>query len=78
MLVIFMEIFVPVLSHFGFLTYLFSFANPFSPFFSILIIPEAGRQLHKHVGILSGLVREDFIGKGFIFSRVYLFCPGWA
>lgn len=57
MLVIFMEIFMPVLSHFGFLTHSFSFANPLSSFFSVLIIPEREDNFTDTLGlILSGLV----------------------
>lgn len=53
---------------FGFLSQSFSFANPLAPFFSVLVIPEGKGNFASTLElILSGSVREGFIGKGFIF-----------
>lgn len=62
-----MDFFMPVLSRFGFLTCSLSFANLLSPF-SVLVIPEGEDNFTNILGLIfCGLVREDFIGKGFIF-----------
>lgn len=48
----FMEIFMSALSHFAFLTHSFSFANPFSSFFSVLIIPEGVENFTSTLGLV--------------------------
>lgn len=52
-----MEVFVSLLSHFGFLAHSFSFANPLAPFFSVLDIPEGEDNFVSTLElIVSGLV----------------------